>query len=184
MYRRSRSRHTLSSCPWAGRQNLVLWVFRWTHLAASRDLHPFIPITGFILEGRNHPLEQICRNQHHHVKVLFTVPSLDNKNPPVYSDKRQSMRWALHSIWLSPGSRGGSRSQTSTWSGLIKAYTNRPFRFLGGRHSCPLKIKQAVCIFHSVCIHLQHSLSFPDLLSFFINHTISYTIRLVIKPVV
>ena len=51
-----------------------LWVFRWAHPAASRDLHPFIPITGFILKSRNHPFEQICRNQHHHGKVLFLVP--------------------------------------------------------------------------------------------------------------
>ena len=75
MYRRSRSRHTLSSCPWAERRDLVLWVFWWARLAASRDLRPFIPITGFISKGRNHPFEQISRNQHHHGKVLFTVPS-------------------------------------------------------------------------------------------------------------
>ena len=59
MYRRSRSRHTLSSCPWAERQDLVLWVFRWAHLAASREHGPFIPITGFISKGRNHPFEVI-----------------------------------------------------------------------------------------------------------------------------
>ena len=53
-----------------------LWVFRWARFAASRDFHPFIPITGFISKSRNHPSEQICRIQHHHGKVLFSVPFL------------------------------------------------------------------------------------------------------------
>ena len=51
-----------------------LWVFRWARFAASRDFHPFIPITGFISKSRNHPFEQISRIQHHHGKVLFSVP--------------------------------------------------------------------------------------------------------------
>jgi hypothetical protein len=89
-----------------------------------------------------------------------------NEKPLVFSDKRQSQHWSLQFIWLSRGSRTGSRSQTSTWSGLIKAYTNKPFRMLCGRHNRALEIKQAICIFNSVCIHLQHSLSFPDLWSF------------------
>ena len=56
---------------------------------------------------------------------------------------------------------------TSTWSGHIKAYTNKPFRILDGRHNCSLKIKHAICIF--VGIDLHHCLSFPDLLSFFLR---------------
>ena len=91
-----------------------------------------------------------------------------NEKPPVLSDKRQSQCQSLRFIWSSHGPWGGSRSQTSTWSGLIKAYANKPFRFLSGRHNCPLKIKLTVCIFHSVCMYLQHCLSFPDLLSFFL----------------
>ena len=91
-----------------------------------------------------------------------------NEKPPVLSDKRRSQHHTLRFIWSSHGSRWAVRSQTSTWSGLIKAYTNKPFRFLSGRHNCPLKIKLTVCIFHSVCMDLQHCLSFPDLLSFFL----------------
>ena len=55
----------------------------------------------------------------------------------------------------------------------MKAYTNKPFRFLSVRHNCSLKIKLTVCIFHSVCMYLQHCLSFPDLLSFFLLPTCS-----------
>ena len=58
--------------------------------------------------------------------------------------------------------RGGSRSRTSTWSVLMKAYTNKPFRFFGWRHNCALEIKQAICILESVRMYLQHCLSFPD----------------------
>ena len=66
-----------------------LWVFCWARLrqecpAASRSLRPFIPITGFISKSRNHPFEQIRRNQHHHEKVLFTMPcqrATGNLNP-------------------------------------------------------------------------------------------------------
>ena len=96
-----------------------------------------------------------------HYCSLFTIPA--KKKPLVFSDKRQSQHWSLQFIWLSRGSHKGSRFQTSTCSGLIKAYTNKPFRMLGGQHNRALEIKQAICIFHSVCIHLQHSLSFPDL---------------------
>ena len=73
-----------------------------------------------------------------------------------------------------------------TWSGLIKAYTNRPFRVLGGRHNCPLKIKQAMCIIHSVCIHLQHCLAFPfrTCCPFFTMLNISLVVPAVILPVV
>ena len=73
-----------------------------------------------------------------------------------------------------------------TWSGLIKAYTNRPFRVLGGRHNCPLKIKQAMCIIHSVCIHLQHCLAFPfrTCCPFFTMLNIAHVVRAVILPVV
>lgn len=53
-----------------------LWVFCCARRWASRDLRPFIPITGFISKSRNHPFEQIGRSQHHHGKVLFTMPSL------------------------------------------------------------------------------------------------------------
>ena len=60
-----------------------LWVFRWARLAASRDVGPFIPITGFISKSRNHPFEQIRRNQRHRGKVLFTAPwqPLRGSNP-------------------------------------------------------------------------------------------------------
>ena len=51
-----------------------LWVFCCTRLSASRNLRSFIPITGFISKSRNRPFEQICRDQHHHGKVLFTMP--------------------------------------------------------------------------------------------------------------
>ena len=89
------------------------------------------------------------------------------KRPPVWLDKRQSQQFILEFFWSSHGSLWSSRSQTSTWSGHIKAYTNKPFRILDGRHNCSLKIKHAICIF--VCSILQHCLSFPDLLSFFLR---------------
>ena len=91
---------------------------------------------------------------------------------------------SLRSIWLSRGSHKGSQSQTSTWSGLMKAYTNKPFRMHCGRHNRALEIKQAICIFNSVCIHLQHSLSFPDLWSFFTAPNITLVVSAVIQLVV
>jgi hypothetical protein len=42
---------------------------------------PFIPITGFISKGRNHPLEQISLDQCHHGKVLFMAPYAGNPAP-------------------------------------------------------------------------------------------------------
>ena len=108
-----------------------------------------------------------------------------NEKPPVLSDKRRSQHHTLRFIWSSHGSRWAVRSQTSTWSGLIKAYTNKPFRFLSGRHNCPLKIKLTIFIFHSVCMDLQHCLSFPDLLSFFFTTlNIAPVVMAVILPVV
>ena len=89
------------------------------------------------------------------------------KRPPVWLDKRQSQQLILEFVWSSHGSLWSTWSQTSTWSGHIKAYTNKPFRILDGRHNCFLKIKHAICIF--VCSILQHCLSFPDLLSFFLR---------------
>ena len=91
---------------------------------------------------------------------------------------------SLRSIWLSRGSHKGSQSQTSTWSGLMKAYTNKPFRVFGGRHSCPLEIKQAIWFFHFVCMYLQHSLSFPDPWSFFTAPNITPVVSAVIQLVV
>ena len=88
------------------------------------------------------------------------------KKPLVFSDKRQSQHSSMQFIWSFHGSRGGTRAQISTWSVLIKAYTNRPFRVFSGGRNCILKIKHAIWIFHSVCTHLHHCLSFPDLLSF------------------
>ena len=38
---------------------------------------------------------------------------------------------------------------------------DRLLRSIGSRHSCPLEIKQAICIFHSACLCLQHCLAFP-----------------------
>ena len=89
------------------------------------------------------------------------------KRPPVWLDKRQSQQLILEFVWSSHGSLWSTWSQTSTWSGHIKAYTNKPFRIFDGRHNCSLKIKHAICIF--VCSILQHCLSFPDLLSFFLR---------------
>ena len=89
------------------------------------------------------------------------------KRPPVWLDKRQSQQFILGFVWSSHGSLWSSWSQTSTWSGHIKAYTNKPFRILNGRHNCSLKIKHAICVF--VWFILQHCLSFPDLLSFFLR---------------
>ena len=74
MYRRSRFRHTLSSRPWAERQNLVYGFSVVLTRRQAGTVNPFIPIAGFILKSRNRPFEQIRRNQHHRGKVLFTVP--------------------------------------------------------------------------------------------------------------
>ena len=89
------------------------------------------------------------------------------KRPPVWLDKRHSQQFILEFVRSSHGSLWSTWFQTSTWSGHIKAYTNKPFRILDGRHNCSLKIKLAICIF--VCFILQHCLSFPDLLSFFLR---------------
>ena len=99
--------------------------------------------------------------------VLAGRQRRQTKRPPVWLDKRQSQQFILEFVWSSHGSLWSSRSQTSTWSGHIKAYTNKPFRIFDGRHNCSLKIKHAICIF--VCSILQHCLSFPDLLSFFLR---------------
>ena len=73
MYRRFRSRHTLSSCPWAERQNLV---YGFSVELASRQVGTCIPLSPSLglSEEPKPPFEQISRNQHHHGKVLFTVP--------------------------------------------------------------------------------------------------------------
>ena len=99
--------------------------------------------------------------------VLAGRQCRQTKRPPVWLDKRHSQQFILEFVWSSHGSLWSSRSQTSTWSGHIKAYTNKPFRIFDGRHNCSLKIKHAICIF--VCSILQHCLSFPDLLSFFLR---------------
>ena len=99
--------------------------------------------------------------------VLAGRQRRQTKRPPVWLDKRHSQQFILEFVWSSHGSLWSSRSQTSTWSGHIKAYTNKPFRIFDGRHNCSLKIKHAICIF--VCSILQHCLSFPDLLSFFLR---------------
>ena len=99
--------------------------------------------------------------------VLAGRQRRQTKRPPVWLDKRQSQQLILEFVWSSHGSIWSSWSQTSTWSGHIKAYTNKPFRIFDGRHNCSLKIKHAICIF--VWFILQHCLSFPDLLSFFLR---------------
>ena len=75
MYRRFQLCHTRSSCPWAERQNLR---YEFSVKLALRQvgIAPFIPVTGFISKSRNHPFEQIGFPQHHHGKVLFSVPFL------------------------------------------------------------------------------------------------------------
>ena len=74
MYRRSRSCHTLSSCPWAERQNLVYGFS--VELAIQRVgiYIPLSPSLGLSQRAETALFEQICRDQHHHGKVLFMVP--------------------------------------------------------------------------------------------------------------
>ena len=73
MYRRSRSSHTLSSRPWAERDDLRHG-FSVKLALRQVGITPFIPVTGFISKSRNHPFEQIGFPQHHREKVLFLVP--------------------------------------------------------------------------------------------------------------
>ena len=114
--------------------------------------------------------------------IFFLFPSIEKA--ACLFGQAAFQHQSLQSIWLSRGSHKGSRSQTSTWSGLMKAYTNKPFRMHCGRHNRALEIKQAICIFNSVCIHLQHSLSFPDLWSFFTAPNITLVVSAVIQLVV
>lgn len=72
-YHRFRSCHALSGRPWAEGRNPV---YGFSVKLAFRQVGPksFIPVTGFISKSRNHPFEQIGFPQHHHGKVLFSVP--------------------------------------------------------------------------------------------------------------
>ena len=72
---RSRSCHTLSGCPWAERQNLVYGFSVGLALRQVGTCVPLSPSPGLSQRAET-ALEQIRRNQHHHGKVLFTVPCL------------------------------------------------------------------------------------------------------------
>jgi len=85
---------------------------------------------------------------------------IKKQKPPVSRDKRQSKHYLLQSNML--------------------------FRIIGSRHSCPMEIKQAICIFHSAYLCLQHCLAFPFRACgpFFLSFNLTSPLLFVIKPLV
>ena len=82
------------------------------------------------------------------VSILSVHGSLltRKKKPPVFSDKRKSQQHKLLSVCSFQNARKHTWIQMSTWSGLEKAYINKPFSFISCGHNHPHIISRVICI--------------------------------------
>ena len=138
--------------------------------ASSHRLFPFSSVHGspyFAIRhaGISHPL-RFCsmsrrspytsslpfvrlRASSHRPSVILSVHGsllTRKKKPPVFSEKRKSQQHKLLSVCSFQNARKHTWIQMSTWSGLEKAYINKPFSFISCGHNHPNNISRVICI--------------------------------------
>ena len=94
------------------------------------------------------PFVRLRASSHRPSVILSVHGSLltRKKKPPVFSDKRKSQQHKLLSVCSFQNARKHTWIQMSTWSGLEKAYINKPFSFISCGHNHPNNISRVICI--------------------------------------